>query len=88
LGGTGVALPWSELSGYLAPWRAGLPLVLAGGLRPENVGMAIGALSPSVVDVSSGIESAPGIKDHQRMEAFCDAVHGLRASAGRSVSAP
>lgn len=74
LGGTGVALPWVELSGRLAAARRHGSLVLAGGLNPENVPVAIGALAPAVVDVSSGVESAPGIKDHGRMRAFRDAV--------------
>ena len=74
LGGTGVALPWAQLSAKLQTARAGARLVLAGGLKPENVAIAIAALSPDVVDVSSGVESAPGIKDHDRMRAFRDAV--------------
>lgn len=74
LGGTGVALPWVELSGRLATARRRGSLVLAGGLNPDNVPVAIGALAPAVVDVSSGVESAPGIKDHGRMRAFRDAV--------------
>lgn len=74
LGGTGVALPWAQLAGRLRTVRAGGRLVLAGGLKPENVGVAVAALAPDVVDVSSGVESAPGIKDHDRMRAFRDAV--------------
>jgi phosphoribosylanthranilate isomerase len=81
LGGSGVALPWRELAGALAPHRR-CPLVLAGGLRPENVGEAIAALRPAVVDVSSGVESTPGIKDHERMRAFRDAV--VRANQQRN----
>jgi phosphoribosylanthranilate isomerase len=77
LGGTGVALPWKELVEQLKPLRNGAraKLVLAGGLNPENVSEAIRLLRPSVVDVSSGVEAAPGIKDHARMRAFRDAVH-------------
>ncbi|HTR79805.1 MAG TPA: phosphoribosylanthranilate isomerase [Gemmatimonadaceae bacterium] len=89
LGGTGVALPWRELAGPLGSWRARLPLILAGGLRPENVGDAIAALSPDVVDVSSGIESAPGVKNHERMRSFVGAVRSAsrpgRTSAGSRV---
>jgi phosphoribosylanthranilate isomerase len=75
LGGTGVALPWSDLAQALATVRGQTTLVLAGGLRAENVGEAIAAIEPDIVDVSSGVESAPGIKDHERMRAFRDAVH-------------
>ncbi|MFL5615739.1 MAG: phosphoribosylanthranilate isomerase [Gemmatimonadaceae bacterium] len=77
LGGTGVALPWEDLVEQLRPLREGstAKLVLAGGLRPENVGEAIRLLRPGIVDVSSGVETAPGIKDHARMRAFRDAVH-------------
>jgi phosphoribosylanthranilate isomerase len=49
-------------------------LVVAGGLRPGNVARAIEILSPDVVDVSSGVEVEPGIKDHDRMRAFVNAV--------------
>ena len=78
LGGTGVALPWEQLVEDLVALRNGgngARLVLAGGLKAENVGEAIRLLRPDVVDVSSGVETAPGIKDHARMRAFRDAVH-------------
>lgn len=81
LGGTGLALPWEELAAAVARLRKGIRLILAGGLRPENVTRAIDALSPDVVDVSSGVESAPGIKDHDRMRAFRDAVQHARLTA-------
>jgi phosphoribosylanthranilate isomerase len=76
LGGTGVTLPWRALVEQLARIREGTKgkLVLAGGLRAENVSEAIQLLRPGVVDVSSGVETAPGIKDHARMRAFRDAV--------------
>lgn len=75
LGGTGVTMPWSALSEDVDRIRPNIRLfVLAGGLRPENVAQAIATLAPHVVDVSSGVESAPGIKDHDRMRAFHDAV--------------
>jgi phosphoribosylanthranilate isomerase len=78
LGGTGVTLPWEQLVNELNAVRSramGARLVLAGGLTAENVAEAIRLLRPDVVDVSSGVETAPGIKDHARMRAFRDAVH-------------
>lgn len=75
LGGTGVSLPWQDLVEGVRPLRGRrAKLVLAGGLQAENVRQAIELLRPDVVDVSSGVETAPGIKDHARMRAFRDAV--------------
>jgi phosphoribosylanthranilate isomerase len=79
LGGTGQALPWSELAVDLARDRGRSAVVLAGGLRPENVASAIRTLAPDIVDVSSGIESAPGIKDPWLMREFYAAVSGSRS---------
>lgn len=79
LGGTGVALDWAALADDVARWRRdhpGCALVLAGGLRPDNVGRAITLLRPDIVDVSSGVETAPGHKDPGRLDAFFHAVHG------------
>jgi phosphoribosylanthranilate isomerase len=74
LGGSGVTLPWTQLARSLDKVRGRCRIILAGGLRPENVATAIAAIEPDVVDVSSGVESAPGIKDHGRMRAFIEAV--------------
>lgn len=69
LGGTGEAFDWSRF-----PGDSERRLILAGGLTPDNVGAAISATRPYAVDVSSGVESAPGIKDPDRMEAFFEEV--------------
>lgn len=74
LGGTGTRVDWLGVRDALGGVRGERPLVLAGGLDPEVVGDAIAALAPRVVDVSSGVERAPGIKDHARMRAFMAAV--------------
>jgi phosphoribosylanthranilate isomerase len=76
LGGTGVSVPWAAIREAVSAARGSGRLVLAGGLRPQNVGAAIRALRPDVVDVSSGVESAPGVKDQAKLRAFRDAVVG------------
>jgi phosphoribosylanthranilate isomerase len=70
-GGGGKTFDWS-----LVPPDSPLPIILSGGLTPENVGEAIRRVRPSAVDVSSGVESAKGIKDHQRMADFIAAARG------------
>jgi len=81
LGGTGVALPWSQLGEALDRYRGSVRVILAGGLKPENVAQAIAELAPDVVDVSSGVERAPGIKDHDRIRAFAAAVSNASLTA-------
>lgn len=77
-GGEGTAFDWAALK----PLAAGLtkPLILAGGLNPENVGEAIRALRPYGVDVSSGVESSRGVKDEGLIRAFCRAVQRADAA--------
>lgn len=67
-GGLGVAFDWNLLK-LLDP---GLPFMLSGGLTPDNVGAAIKAVRPMGVDVSSGVETAPGVKDAALIRAFID----------------
>jgi len=68
-GGSGVAFDWSQV-----PSGLHRPFLLAGGIRPDNVFDAITSVQPWGVDVSSGIESAPGIKDGDRMRRFVEEV--------------
>jgi phosphoribosylanthranilate isomerase len=77
-GGTGENFDW-ELVGAR---RSEIPAILAGGLRPDNVAEAISVARPNAVDVASGIEAAPGIKDHELMEAFARNA-GQAAARGR-----
>lgn len=70
-GGGGETFDWTRLP---APSGRGKPLVLAGGLTPANVGAAIDAVRPYAVDVSTGVEQAPGLKDAGKIAAFIAAV--------------
>jgi phosphoribosylanthranilate isomerase len=71
-GGQGTSFDWSKLAA--AREQLAKPLILAGGLTPENVGEAIRIVQPFAVDVSSGVESSPGVKEPDLIEAFCRAV--------------
>jgi len=71
-GGEGVALDWEALA--RAAHACAKPLILAGGLTPETVGEAARIVRPFAVDVSSGVESAPGVKDSAKIASFCEAV--------------
>ena len=73
-GGTGVIHNWS-VSRKLRDAVYPKPLILAGGLNRQNVEEAIKTVAPYAVDVSSGVEVAPGVKDHQLMKAFIKAAH-------------
>lgn len=69
-GGMGLVFDWSLLRGY----RGGLPWGLAGGLTPTNVAEAIRLTGALLVDTASGVESAPGLKDVDKIAAFCKAA--------------
>ncbi|QYK46921.1 MAG: phosphoribosylanthranilate isomerase [Phycisphaeraceae bacterium] len=71
-GGQGTSFDWSALKPHAD--ALDLPLIVSGGLTPDNVADAIRILRPFAVDVSSGVESAPGVKDPALIHAFCDAV--------------
>ncbi|MEM1244081.1 MAG: phosphoribosylanthranilate isomerase [Pseudomonadota bacterium] len=68
-GGTGKTFDWQ-----LVPPQSAIPIILAGGLTAANVAMAIQRVKPYAVDLTSGLESSPGIKDYAKMLAFMQAV--------------
>jgi phosphoribosylanthranilate isomerase len=70
-GGTGRTIDWTAAAAVAVRRR----VLLAGGLTPDNVAAAIAEVRPFGIDVSSGVERAPGIKDHQRLRALFEAVH-------------
>lgn len=70
-GGTGETFDWLRV-----PQHSGRDVILAGGLTPDNVAAAIAAARPQAVDVSGGVEAAPGRKDHEKVEAFIRAAKG------------
>jgi phosphoribosylanthranilate isomerase len=72
-GGNGARFDWSLLSGWQAPLAWGL----AGGLTPANVAEAIRLTGAPLVDTSSGVESAPGVKDVDKIAAFCKAARNI-----------
>lgn len=84
-GGSGQSFDWHALAALKeSDGLTGLPpLILAGGLNPDNVGRAIATVHPYAVDVSSGIESRPGVKDPYLIRAFVQAVREADALASR-----
>jgi len=78
-GGTGTRFDWSIAR---KACRYG-PIILSGGLTPENVAQAIGYVGPYAVDVSSGVESRPGIKDHARLRSFLEQARAQDAASHR-----
>ena len=72
-GGTGTTVSWSGLADYRR-WLHNVPLILAGGLTPDNVAEAIRVVRPHGVDVASGVEASPGKKDHAKVRDFAAAA--------------
>lgn len=73
-GGAGARFAWGDVAPLRDRWPASLRLVAAGGLRPGNVRAVIDVLAPDVVDVSSGVESAPGVKSAAAVKEFVAAA--------------
>jgi len=82
-GGTGRTIDWQLVRGA----KLVAPIILSGGLSPDNVAAAIAATEPFAVDVASGTESAPGVKDPAKLQAFCDAVRTTDAEASADPAA-
>src|ERR671936_675981 len=80
-GGTGESFDWELLAGR----RSQVPLILAGGLTPDNLGRAVSVARPFAVDVASGVEAEPGVKDHSLMAKFAEQAQ--RASSDPRVIA-
>jgi len=75
VGGSGQSWDWS----LAARRRSKIPTILSGGLTPENVAEGIAAVKPYAVDVASGVEASPGVKDHAKLEAFLTVASPARA---------
>lgn len=83
-GGTGVTADWGRIVAE-KPLLGDTPLVLAGGLTPDNVAQAIAAVHPAAVDTASGVESSPGKKDAALAQAFATAAAAAFAAAGQPL---
>lgn len=83
-GGSGRAWDWA----LAARRRSQVPVFLSGGLTPENVGAGIAAVAPWAVDVASGVEAAPGVKDPAKLEAFLVAAAAAEPAAAPVGAAP
>lgn len=75
-GGSGRAFPWRIARDFAAAYP-GVQVMLAGGLTPENVAQAVEIARPFAVDVTSGVESRPGYKDHSRLQDFVAAIRAI-----------
>ena len=84
-GGTGITFDWSRLAEAVDRIRDQTKVALAGGLDAGNVATAMQTLRPDIVDVSSGVEASPGVKDHSRMLAFAEAVRSASIDGGRTT---
>ena len=80
-GGTGTSFDWEALAARRGELPDGLDLIVAGGLNPGNVARATALLRPAVVDVSSGVELSPGLKDPAAVSAFVAAARGTRTES-------
>lgn len=85
-GGTGETFSWDIVRGNWIPTRPRVPVILSGGLNPDNVADAIAAVRPFAVDVASGVERAPGVKDHDKLTAFAAAVQAAQPAEAQGAT--
>lgn len=85
-GGNGVAFDWTLLSPGVSGLDPALPVMLSGGLDAANAAEALRVARPAGLDISSGVESAPGVKDVGRIHQFFDALDRFGAPAGKVKS--
>lgn len=83
-GGTGESFDWELLAGR----RSEVPLILSGGLDPANVAAAIEVARPFAVDVATGVEAEPGVKDHAKLAAFIERAQLAGAQGTRVAEEP
>jgi phosphoribosylanthranilate isomerase len=83
-GGTGATFAWNIAHDHRGP----VPVILSGGLDPDNVAEAIATVRPFAVDVASGVERAPGRKDPRKLDAFSESVAGAHALGLRPTRHP
>ena len=86
-GGTGLRFDWAAASPSFLTAAPHLRLIAAGGLTPDNVTEAVHTLEPWGVDVASGVESAPGVKDHAKVRAFILTARAAAAATRRHARA-
>jgi phosphoribosylanthranilate isomerase len=79
-GGTGRTIDWTAAAAI----ASARPILLAGGITPENVAEAVARVRPFGIDVSSGVERSPGIKDHNKINALFEALHATSDVTARS----
>ncbi len=85
-GGTGETFSWDIVRGNWIPTRPRVPVILSGGLNPDNVADAIAAVRPFAVDVASGVERAPGVKDQDKLTAFAAAVQAAQPAEAQGAT--
>ena len=75
-GGTGQSFDWRALTGL----NLGVPMILAGGLNPGNVAEAIKSARPYAIDINSGVEKSPGVKNHELLAQLVDKVRRIETA--------